>query len=86
MNYQKSLVGLLGLTMAVVLTSLSSAVYANLLNGWKLEKEQKEVAVFTRKVDGYNLKEYKGTTTVKASVAAIVRIIKDVEIFTKLLK
>lgn len=42
-----------------------------------LAKEQNGVKVFTRKVEGWGIKEYKVTMTVKAPLSKVVSVLKD---------
>ncbi len=71
------------LMIAFTLVSYSAIASLGFLGDWTLAKDKNEVQVFTRKVDGYSLKEYKGVTTVKASVADILVIMRDVAAYPK---
>lgn len=48
--------------------------------GWILAKDQQDVKVYTRKVEGVDFKEFKGVITVKTSLASLVTLLRDVEI------
>lgn len=45
---------------------------------WSLAKEKNEVSVYTRKIDGWGIKEYKAIFVVKASLKKVVKVLKDV--------
>ncbi len=45
---------------------------------WSLAKDKNAVKVYTRKIDGWGIKEYKAVFSVKASLKKVVRILKDV--------
>jgi hypothetical protein len=44
---------------------------------WNLAKESNGIKVYTRKIDGWGLKEYKAEMTVKAPFQTIIATIKD---------
>ena len=44
---------------------------------WKLEKEEDGVKVFTRKVEGYAIKEYKATITLNTTINKLINLLKD---------
>ena len=45
---------------------------------WSLAKDKNAVKVYTRKIDGWGIKEYKAVFSVKASLNKVVRVLKDV--------
>ena len=45
---------------------------------WSLAKEKNGVKVFTRKIPGWGIKEYKVIFQVKSSLKKVIRILKDV--------
>jgi len=45
---------------------------------WKLEKDKEDIKIFNRAIEGSKLKEYKGETTVNASVSQLVALFKDI--------
>ena len=45
---------------------------------WSLAKEKNEVSVYTRKIEGWGIKEYKAVFVVKASLNKVVKVLKDV--------
>lgn len=47
-----------------------------------MEKDQKGVQVFTRKVDGFRMKEFKALTIVEASPEELLSIIRKVDQYT----
>lgn len=46
---------------------------------WDLAKDKKGVKVYLRKVEGSDFKEFKGVLTLKASLASLVGLVRDVE-------
>lgn len=63
---------------SAALLSLSQLSLAD-VSPWQLEAhdEDKDIKVFTREVEGSELKEFKGVTHIKASVNAFVALLKD---------
>lgn len=45
---------------------------------WSLAKDKNGVKVYTRKIDGWGIKEYKATMTIKASLKKVIGTLKDV--------
>jgi hypothetical protein len=48
-----------------------------LAQDWVLKKDKKGIQVFTRKVEGHAVKEYKVTITLKTTVAKLTNLLKD---------
>lgn len=46
---------------------------------WQLEKDKEGIQVFTRKVEGYAIKEYKAIITLKTTVTKLTNLLKDHE-------
>jgi len=46
---------------------------------WALEKDKAGIKVFTRKVEGYAIKEYKAVTTLKTTITDLVKLMKNHE-------
>ena len=44
---------------------------------WILAKDEENIKVYTRKVEGTNLKEFKGVVTIKASLTSLVVLVSD---------
>jgi len=44
---------------------------------WALEKDKDHIQVFTRKVEGFELKEYKAVVTLKTTIAALNSLMKN---------
>ncbi len=65
--------GLFGLVTCGLLCHL---VFAD-GSGWELKKEEKGVKVYTQKVAGSNLKEFRGVASVKASIDSIIKLFED---------
>jgi hypothetical protein len=63
---------------SAALLSLSQLSIAD-VSPWQLEAhdEDKDIKVFTREVEGSELKEFKGVTHIKADVNAFVALLKD---------
>ncbi|MEM7104505.1 MAG: START domain-containing protein [Bacteroidota bacterium] len=64
--------------MLLAVFLIGSAFY-HIDEEWKLKKDKNGIKVFTRKVDGYSLKEYKATMIVNAAPDAAYRLINDAE-------
>ena len=63
------------LLLLAVFCFISTVVSAQ---SWSLAKDKNAVKVYTRKIDGWGIKEYKAVFSVKASLKKVVRILKDV--------
>lgn len=63
------------LLLWVVICFISTVVSAQ---SWSLAKDKNAVKVYTRKIDGWGIKEYKAVFSVKASLNKVVRVLKDV--------
>ena len=66
---------LITLLLLAVFCFISTVVSAQ---SWSLAKDKNAVKVYTRKIDGWGIKEYKAVFSVKASLKKVVRILKDV--------
>lgn len=44
---------------------------------WILAKDEKNIKVYTRKVEGTSFKEFKGVVTIKASLTSLVALVSD---------
>lgn len=64
------------LTMTMIWLSWSSDLHAQ---EWELAKDEKGITVLLRDVDGYDIKEFQGTTTMKTSVERLVALFMDTE-------
>ncbi len=73
MNKAKLLRGMFGL---IACGLLCRVVFAD-NSGWEFKKEEKGVKVYTQKVEGSNLKEFRGVASVKASMDQIVTLFED---------
>lgn len=62
------------LMLSAVLFMLDSSVAQN----WDLAKDKNGVKVYTRKIEGWGIKEYKVKMTVKASFSKVIATLKDV--------
>jgi hypothetical protein len=68
----------LTILVSAALLSFSQFGFAD-VSPWQLEAhdDDKDIKVFTREVEGSELKEFKGITHIKASVNAFVALLKD---------
>jgi hypothetical protein len=62
----------------LLLSAFSSPVYSEAMT-WVLEKEEKDInlKIFTRNVDGFNFKEFKGEMLVKTQMTTIATLLLD---------
>ena len=63
------------LTLLSILLALS--LFAN-DGDWQLVKESNDIQVYTKKIDGFSLKAYKGETVVRTSIDIVKATIKDI--------
>ena len=59
----------------------SSFSYAQ--KGWELKKDDDEIQIYVKKVEGSSIHAFRGVTTLSASLGAIIAAITDVESFPK---
>ncbi|MDX1960984.1 MAG: START domain-containing protein [Leptospiraceae bacterium] len=52
-------------------------ILPSLLFSWDLAKNSNSIKVYTRNVEGSELKEFKATTSLKTSLSALVALLKD---------
>ncbi|MEM8909821.1 MAG: START domain-containing protein, partial [Bacteroidota bacterium] len=50
---------------------------------WKFKKETKGIKVYTRNVEGSNLKELKFTVTIESSLSSIIALLMDVDAYQR---
>jgi hypothetical protein len=55
----------------------SNTSYDVVQEGWKLEKNEQNISVYTRSVTGSKFKEFKAVTIVKTSLPSLVALLKD---------
>jgi hypothetical protein len=65
------------LSLAVGL--LVTSAYADSPSEFALEKDENGVKVYTRKIEGSSLKEFKGVTAIKTSLTSLVALMDDTE-------
>ena len=58
---------------------LWNADFSLVAQEWALEKDKENIQVFTRKVEGYAIKEYKAIITLKTTIEDLVKLMKDHE-------
>lgn len=61
-----------------ILTVLLLFVENSMAQNWTLAKDKEGVKIHTRKIDGWGIKEYKATTTIKGSLSKIIATLKNV--------
>lgn len=71
------------IAIPLILVVLTGFIYADAAPEFKLEKEKNGVAVYTRKIEGSSLKEFKGVTTIKTSLMSLVVLMDDTEAYTQ---
>jgi len=62
------------LLFILLLGFTNSSLYAQ---DWTLEKDKEGIQVFTRKVEGYAIKEYKAIATLKTTVATLNQLMRN---------
>lgn len=65
-----------------LLLLLFSFNYQLIAQAWNLEKDKEGIQVFTRKIEGYAIKEYKAVITLKTTVEKLTNLLKDHANFT----
>ena len=70
------------LVVSITLISLGSAISTTAQDGWDLKKDKDGVRLYTRKVPGSAFKEFRGETTIDASLSALVAVYQDVATYT----
>ena len=68
------------LLMVILLYSFFSSAYAN---EWRLEKDSAGIAVYTRAIQGSEIREFKGEVVLDTSLASILAVFEDIENFPK---
>lgn len=75
-----------------ILFFLTILVFANpnilftqddLTTEWKLAKEKHDIKIYTRKVEGYKMKEFKAVTTIEATPERLQGVFRDVDNYPK---
>jgi len=62
----------------MLMVGASNALMAQ-STSWELKKDEKGIKVYTRSVEGFDLDEFKGETTLNVPVEKIVEALKDVD-------
>lgn len=62
----------------VLIIALLGITYSSKGQNWDLAKDKNGVKVYTRKIEGWGIKEYKVVMTVKTSLPNIIKALKDV--------
>jgi hypothetical protein len=47
-------------------------------DGWRLEKDKDGIQVYTRAVEGWNIREFRGVTRIPARLTSLVAVINDI--------
>ncbi len=58
-------------------------LFADAATEFTLEKDKNGVKVFTRKIEGSALKEFKGVTSIKTSLMSLVALMDDTDAYTR---
>jgi len=58
-------------------------IQADAPNEFSLEKDKNGVKVYTRKIEGSALKEFKGVTAIKTSLTSLVAVMDDTDSYTR---
>lgn len=61
----------------LLLCFICIGTYTTQAQNWNLAKDKNGVKVYTRKIEGWGIKEYKVNMTVKASLSKVVSVLKD---------
>lgn len=67
----------------IPLLSILCLIYADSKAEFTVEKEKNGIKVFTRKIDGSALKEFKGVTSIKTSLTSLVALMNDTDSYTQ---
>lgn len=67
----------------IPLLSILCLIYADGKAEFTVEKEKNGVKVFTRKIEGSALKEFKGVTSIKTSLTSLVALMNDTDSYTQ---
>mgnify|MGYP006253058255 FL=1 len=70
----------LSLAIFMLLSAFSTTKNQN--GKWHLAKNRNDIKVYTRSVEGFVLKEFKGETNIKASIEEVLSIIKNLDNYT----
>lgn len=70
------------LMSGIILWTCILSAQSDSATAWKLEKNQNGVQVYTRKIKGFKLKEFRALTTVEASPEFLLDIIRAVDKYT----
>jgi hypothetical protein len=67
----------------IPLLSILCLIYADGKAEFTVEKEKNGIKVFTRKIEGSALKEFKGVTSIKTSLTSLVALMDDTAAYTQ---
>jgi hypothetical protein len=67
----------LGCAITVLVIALAFPIARAAESGWRLEKDKEGIQVYTRAVDGWSIREFKGVCLISASLSSIVAVIDD---------
>ena len=70
-------------TLLLFSVFLLSSAFAPLQESWKLKKDKDGIQVFTRKVPGWTLKEYKVKVEINSTLDKVYQTIMDISSYTQ---
>ena len=68
----------MNIRFVLLLVSLIFLSEFSVAQDWSLAKDKNGIKVYTRKIEGWGIKEYKVTTTIKTSLSKMLTTLKDV--------
>jgi len=77
---QKNIFLTFSLALFMLLSAFSNSKTQD--GNWHLSKKRNDIKVYTRTVEGFVLKEFKGETNIKASTDKVLEIIKNLDAYT----
>ncbi|MFC2104330.1 START domain-containing protein [Bacteroidota bacterium] len=67
--------------LLIIATTFFPSIAMTQKNNWKLEKDENDIKIYTRFVEGSSFKEFKGEITITCEMTEIVKLLKDVSKF-----
>lgn len=64
-----------------LLFAVFSLQSVNAQNEWVLKKDKENIQIYVKKVDGYNMKAFKGVTEMETTVSSLLAVIMDIPDF-----
>ena len=66
-----------------LLVAVSTLIWADAKPDFTVEKQKNGVTVYTRKIEGSALKEFKGVTSIKTSLTSLIALMDDTAAYTQ---